>query len=116
MNDSEFPLFQKQLERILQAFQEADEREDIYTLCKHLWIALNMKPDKAAAKKLAIVVTKWYPLIHKSFFGTSRMLPDEEVMPDVKQALAVAEGQGGGDEEDGDEDEDEEDDDEEEEE
>ena len=113
MNDSEFPLFQKQLERILQAFQEADEREDIYTLCKHLWIALNMKPDKAAAKKLAIVVTKWYPLIHKSFFGTSRMLPDEEVMPDVKQALAVAEGQGGGDEEDGDEDEDEEDDDEE---
>jgi hypothetical protein len=116
MNESEFPLFQKQLERILQAFQEADEREDIYTLCKHLWIALNLKPEKAAAKKLAVVVTKWYPLIHKSFFGEARLLPEETVMPDVQQALAAADGQASmGEDEGDDEDEDEDDEDEDEE-
>jgi hypothetical protein len=89
MNTSPDKLFQVQLERVLKVFQQCEDDEDVYTLCKQLWIIMGMKADKAAAKKLAGAITKWYPLIHKSFFGEARMLPnlDKPLAPDVVAAL-----------------------------
>jgi hypothetical protein len=114
LNTSPDKLFQVQLERILKVFQQCDDEEDVYTLCKQLWIVVGMKADKAGAKKLSAAITKWYPLIHKSFFGEARMLPNLEVpvAADVMAALQSGdlgpadtsdEEEGEEDEEDGDE-------------
>ena len=112
LNTSPDKLFQVQLERVLKVFQQCEDDEDVYTLCKQLWIIMGMKADKAAAKKLASAITKWYPLIHKSFFGEARMLPnlDKPLAPDVAAALEGGAGAGNapeGEEDEGEEDEEE---------
>ncbi len=74
LNTANHPVFQKQLERLLKAFSQADDEDDLYTLTKHLWIVVGEKPNKPIARLMAEAIAKYYAMIHKSLFGKARAL------------------------------------------
>ena len=74
LNTANHPVFQKQLERLLKAFSQADDEDDLYTLTKHLWIVVGEKPNKPVARLMADAIAKYYAMIHKSLFGKARAL------------------------------------------
>ena len=74
LNTANHPVFQKQLERLLKAFSQADDEDDLYMLTRHLWVVVGEKVDKPVARLMASALAKYYAMIHKSLFGKARAL------------------------------------------
>jgi hypothetical protein len=61
-------------DRILEAFKQVEDDDDLFSVGKHLFVAVNQKIDKRAARAIADVFYKWFPLIHMTLFGETRFL------------------------------------------
>ncbi len=61
-------------DRILEAFKQVEDDDDLFSVGKHLYVAVNQKIDKRAARAIADVFYKWFPLIHMTLFGETRFL------------------------------------------
>lgn len=61
-------------ERIVNALNTVEDEDDLYAMCKHLWVFMAQKPNKPAAKAMAVAIAKWFPLVHENLFGEKRYL------------------------------------------
>lgn len=81
--------------RIMTALQQVEDDDDLFMVAKHLWVAVNQKPDKAAARSIANVFYKWFPLIHMNLFGSMKYLAGQSEAEFTKLLeVPSAEGEG----------------------
>ena len=66
--------FSKIGQRLLNAFKEMEDPEEMYTFAKTLFTMVGRKPDKAVCKTVAATLVKWYEVIHEQVFGTPKKL------------------------------------------
>jgi hypothetical protein len=86
--------------RVMTALQQVEDDDDLFMVAKHLWVAVNQKPDKAAAKAIAAVFYKWFPLVHANLFGQPKYLAGQseesfaQLMNESGVGASDAEGEG----------------------
>lgn len=86
--------------RVMTALQQVEDEDDLFMVAKHLWVAINQKPDKAAAKAIAAVFYKWFPLVHTNLFGQPKFLAGQteesfaQLMAESGKGVSDAEGEG----------------------
>jgi hypothetical protein len=60
--------------KVLEALKQVKDHDDLFSVAKHLWVATGQEIDKKAARAIADVFYKWFPLVHQSLFGEMRYL------------------------------------------
>jgi hypothetical protein len=64
-------------QKILGAFRDMDDADEMFTLAKSLWIVANAKHDKKLAKVVSTTLVRWYSVIHEQLFGVAREIGEE---------------------------------------
>ena len=65
-------------QRLMKAFQQAEDEGELYTLAKNLWIVVGEKSMRPHAKYAARVLAENYTALHQSIFEEPRTLPEDE--------------------------------------
>jgi hypothetical protein len=65
-------------QRLMKAFQQAEDEGELYTLAKNLWIVVGEKSMRPHAKYAARVLAENYTALHQSIFDEPRTLPEDE--------------------------------------
>ena len=65
-------------QRLMKAFQQADDEGELYTLAKNLWIVVGEKAMRPHAKYAARIFAENYTALHQSIFDSARTLPEDE--------------------------------------
>ena len=94
--------FSRMGQKILNAYREMDDADEMYTLSKSLWIVGGEKADKKLAKVVAAALVRWYSVIHEQLFGVAREIGGEEpaqTAQDEQSDEEIDQEEGGEDEE-----------------
>ena len=79
--------------RIVTAFGQVEDEDDLFALTKHFWVAIGMKPDKPAAKAIAKALFAWFPILHRNMFGEPRFLTGQDATTYVPPSEVAPEGE-----------------------
>jgi hypothetical protein len=64
-------------QRLLNAFKDMEEQEELFVFSKTLYTVVNRKPSKETVRVVADTLAKWYSVIHEQVFGTPKALGGE---------------------------------------
>jgi hypothetical protein len=78
-------------QRLVKAFREMEDTDEMYTFAKSLWIVGGARADKRIAKTVAQTLVRWYSVIHEQMFGVSRSIGDAAEEP-AQEAGSAEEG------------------------
>lgn len=65
-------------QRLLNAFKDMEDPEEMYVFSKTVFTVVSRKPSKAVVKVVAETLIKWYSVIHEQVFGTAKALGGTE--------------------------------------
>ena len=74
--------FPRMAQRLLNAFKDVEDPDELFTFAKSLWIVCGQKADKAQVKQVAGILAKWYSEIHQQIFGEPKSLDGVEMVND----------------------------------